>query len=189
MQPHSTGKNGMKLKFAVALSCLLGVSSAAFAQLDFQYQELPRDRSSREFGAQIKALEKVIDGHKWATDNGSGFIITSIPNPIPTATSDRAVNGLYFGMQRFAYNEEQIRSIPYELYARQSERVGYVELWDDESSESMHIKIIDANTLEVLRYAKERDEKDRLIFTKVAQFAKNPYADRLESAEESGVFH
>jgi hypothetical protein len=189
MQPLLTGKNGMKLKFAAALSCLLGVSSAAFAQLEFQYQELPRDRSSREFGAQIKALEKVIDGHKWATDNGSGFVLTSIPNPVPTATSDRAVNGLYFGMQRFAYDKEQVRTMPYELYARQSERVGYVELWDDESKESMHIKIIDANTLEVLRYAKESDEKDRLIYKKVAQFAKSPHADRLESAEESGVFH
>jgi hypothetical protein len=189
MQPLLTGKNGMKLKFAVALSCLLGVSSAAFAQLEFQYQELPRDRSSREFGAQIKALEKVIDGQKWATDNGSGFVITSIPNPVPTATSDRAVNGLYFGMQRFAYDKEQVRTMPYELYARQSERVGYVELWDDESKESMHIKIIDPNTLEVLRYAKERDEKDRLIYKKVAQFEKNPHENRLKSAEESGVWY
>lgn len=178
----------MKLKFAIAFSCLFGVSSIAFAQLDFQYQELPRDRSSREYGAQIKALEKVIDGYKWVTDNGSGFIITSIPNPIPTATSDRAVNGLYFGMQRFYYNDEHVRTIPYELYARQSGRVGFVELWDDESSGSMHIKIIDDNTLEVFNDAKESDEKDRLIYKKVAQFEKNPHADRLESAEESGVF-
>ncbi|MHC2144555.1 hypothetical protein [Pseudomonas sp. 210_17 TE3656] len=178
----------MKLKVAVALSCLLGVSSIAFARLDFQYQELPQDRASREYGAQIKALEKVIDGYKWAAANGAGFIITSIPNPIPTATSDRAVNGLYFGMQRFIYDKEQVRTIPYELYARQSERVGYVELWDDESSGSMHVKIIDDNTLEVFNDAKESDEKDRLIYKKVAQFEKNPQKDRLKSASESGMF-
>ncbi|MHC2144055.1 hypothetical protein [Pseudomonas sp. 210_17 TE3656] len=77
-------------------------------------------------------------------------------------------------MQRFYYNEEQVRTIPYELYARQSERVGYVELWDDESSGSMHVKIIDDNTLVVFNDAKESDEKDRLIYKKVAQFEKNP---------------
>lgn len=178
----------MTLKVAIALSCLLGVSSTAFARLDFQYQELPQDRSSREYGAQIKALEKVMEGYKWAADNGAGFIITSIPNPIPNVTSDRAVNGLYFGMQRFIYDKEQVRAVPYELYARQSGRVGYVELWDDESAGSMHVKIIDDNTLEVFNDAKESDEKDRLIYKKVARFEKNPREDRLESAEESGVF-
>jgi len=66
-------------------------------------------------------------------------------------------------MQRFYYNEEQVRTIPYELYARQSERVGFVELWDDESSGAMHVKIINDNTLEVFNDAKERDKKDRLI--------------------------
>ena len=177
----------MKLKFAVALSCLLGVSSIAFAKLDFQYQELPRDRSSREFGAQIKALEKVIDGYKWATENGSGFIITSIPNPRPTSTADYVVNGLFFGMKRFYYDKEQVRTLPYELYSRKSERVSYVELWDEDSKESMHIKVIDSNTLEVLRYAKESDEKDRVIYKKVAQFAKNPNKDKLKSARDSGV--
>lgn len=65
----------MTLKVAIALSCLLGVSSTAFARLDFQYQELPQDRSSREYGAQIKALEKVMEGYKWAADNGAGFIM------------------------------------------------------------------------------------------------------------------
>ncbi|WP_053160779.1 hypothetical protein [Pseudomonas sp. P1.8] len=179
----------MKLKIAVAFSCLLGFSNVAYAQLDFQYQELPKDRNSREYGVQIKALEKVIDGYKWVADNGFGFIITSIPNPIPTATSDRAVNGLYFGMQRFYYNKEQVRTIPYELYARQSERSGYVELWDDESSRSMHVKVIDDDTLEVFNDAKERNEKDRLIYKKAAKFENNPQEDRLESAEESGVFH
>lgn len=177
----------MKLKFAVALSCLLGVSSVAFAQLSFQYQELPSDRSSREYGAQIKALEKVIDGYKWAADNGSGFISKSIPNPIPTATSDRAVNGLYFGLQRYYYDKEQVRTLPYELYARQSERVGYVELWDDESKSSMHIKTIDNNTLEVLNDAKEDREKSRLIYKKVQQFKKSPHENKIKSASESGV--
>lgn len=47
-----------------------------------------------------------------------------------------------------------------------------VELWDDESSGSMHVKIIDDNTLEVFNDAKESDEKDRLIYKKVSQFEK-----------------
>ncbi|MFI8394063.1 hypothetical protein ACIGEI_12380 [Pseudomonas sp. NPDC078863] len=182
-------ENGMKLKFALALSCLLGVSGVAFAKLDFQYQELPSDRSSKEYGTQIKALEKVIDGYKWATDGGAGFIITSIPNPIPTATSDRAVNGLYFGMQRYYYDKEQTRTIPYELYARKSERLGYVELEDPESHESMHIKVIDSNTLEVFIDAKEDREKNRLLYKKVAQFESSPHKDRLKSATEDGTFY
>ena len=177
----------MKLKIAVALSCLLGVSSVAFAKLDFQYQELPRDRTSREYGAQIKALEKVIDGYKWVTENGSGFIISSIPNPRPTSTADYVVNGLFFGMKRFYYDEEQVRTLPYELYARKSERVGYVELWDEDSKASMHIKIIDENTLEVFNEAKERDEKDRIIYKKVAQFQKNPHEEKLKSARDDGT--
>lgn len=128
-----------------------------------------------------------MDGYKWATENGAGFIITSIPNPIPNVTSDRAVNGLYFGMQRFIYDKEQFQAAPYQLYARQSGRVGYVELWDDESSGSMHVKIIDDNTLEVFNDAKESDESDRLIYKKVANFAKNPHANRLKSARDDGT--
>ena len=178
----------MKFKIAVALSCLLGVSSIALAKLDFQFQVLPKDRNSKEYGTQIKELEKVIDGYKWARKNGAGFIITSIPNPIPTATSDRVVNGLFFGMRKFYYNEEQVRTVPYELYARQSERVGYVELWDDESSGSMHVKIIDSNTLEVFNDARESGEEERLIYKKVKQFEENPHESKLESAEDDGTF-
>jgi len=187
MQPLSTGKNGMKLKFAVALSCLLGVSSVAFAKLDFQYEKLPQDRTSRDYGAQIKALDKIISGYKWVAEFGTGFTITAIPNPVPTATSDRAVNGLYFGMNKYKYDKEQIRTMPYELYARESERVGYVEFWDDESKSAMHIKALDSNTLEVFTYANESNEKNRMIYKKVDQFEKNPNKSKLKSASESGM--
>lgn len=177
----------MKLKFAVALSCLLGVSSIAFAKLDFQYQDLPQDRSSRDYGAQIKALDKIISGYKWVAEYGTGFTITAIPNPVPTATSDRAVNGLYFGMNKFKYDKEQVRTMPYELYSRQSERVGYVEFWDDESKSAMHIKALDSNTLEIFTYANESNEKNRMIYKKVARFEKNPNKERLKSASDSGM--
>ncbi|MNO02349.1 hypothetical protein D3C81_2227250 [compost metagenome] len=53
----------------------------------------------------------------------------------------------------------------------------------------MHVKILDDNTLEVFNDAKESDEKDRLIYKKVEQFAVNPRKDRLKSARESGVFY
>lgn len=177
----------MKLTFALVLSCLLGVSSVAFAKLDFQYQELPRDRSSRDYGAQIKALDKIISGYKWVAEYGTGFTITSIPNPVPSATSDRAVNGLYFGMNRYKYDIEQVRIMPYELYARQSERVGYVEFWDDESKSAMHVKALDSDTLEVFTYANESSEKNRMIYKKVDQFEKNPHKSQLKSASESGM--
>ena len=177
----------MKLKFAVALSCLLGVSSIAFAKLDFQYQDLPQDRSSRDYGAQIKALDKIISGYKWVAEYGTGFTIPAIPNPVPTATSDRAVNGLYFEMNKFKYDKEQVRTMPYELYSRQSERVGYVEFWDDESKSAMHIKALDSNTLEIFTYANESNEKNRMIYKKVARFEKNPNKERLKSASDSGM--
>jgi hypothetical protein len=178
----------MKLKFAVALSCLMGISTGAFAQLQFQYQELPKDRTSMEFGPQIKAFDKAIGGYKWAAENGSGFIISSTKNPMPTSDSNRVVNGMYFVMQRFAFDQEQITPMPITLYARKSEREGFVELWD-ESSESLHIRVVDENTLEVVRYPKERDERDRVFYKKVEQFAKNPHASRLKSAEEDGTFY
>lgn len=177
----------MKLKIAVALSCLLGVSSIAFAKLDFQFQELPRDRSSMDYGAQIKALDKIMSGYKWVAEYGTGFTITAIPNPVPTATSDRAVNGLYFGMNRYKYDQEQVRTMPYELYARQSERVGYVEFWDDESKSAMHVKVVDKDTLEVFTYANESEEKNRMIYKKVDKFQKNPNQSKLKSASESGM--
>lgn len=177
----------MKLKFAVALSCLLGVSGAAFAQLDFQYQELPRDRTSRDYGAQIKALDKIISGYKWVTEHGAGFTITAIPNPYPGATSDYTVNGLYFGMNKYRYDKEQVRTMPYRLYAQQSERVGYVEFWDDESKGSMHIKALDSDTLEVFNYANDRNEEDRIIYKKVESFEKNPHKSKLKSALDDGT--
>lgn len=177
----------MKLKFAVALGCLLGVSSIAVAKLDFQYQELPNDRTSRDYGAQIKALDKVISGYKWATEDGTGFIITAIPNPYPGATSDHSVNGLYFGMNRYRYDKEQVRIMPYRLYAQQSERVGYVELWDDESKGSMHIQALDSETLEVFDGATKSEEKDRIIYRKVDKFAQNPHEEKLKSALDDGT--
>jgi hypothetical protein len=107
---------------------------------------------------------------------------------MPTSDSNRVVNGMYFVMQRFAFDQEQITPMPITLYARKSEREGFVELWD-ESSESLHIRVVDENTLEVLRYPKERDERERVFYKKVEQFVKNPHASRLKSAEEDGTFY
>lgn len=177
----------MKLKFAVALSCLLGISSVAFAKLDFQYQELPSDRTSRDYGAKIKELDKIISGYKWVTENGVGFTITAIPNPYPNASSDYTVNGLYFGMNRYKYEKEQVRIMPYRLYAQQSERVGYIEFWDDESKGSMHIKALDSDTLEVFNDAKTSQEENRIIYKKVEKFEKDPHESKLESALDDGT--
>ena len=90
-------------------------------------------------------------------------------------------------MNKFKYDKEQVRTMPYELYSRQSERVGYVEFWDDESKSAMHIKALDSNTLEIFTYANESNEKNRMIYKKVARFEKNPNKERLKSASDSGM--
>lgn len=175
----------MKFKIAVALSCFLGAINLAYAKLDFQMKELPADRTSMEYGSEIKALEKVIAGYKWQGELGSGFEITSMPNFNKSATDEYTVKGLFFEVKRYYYDKVTKTSV---FYARQSERVGYVEFVDIEERTTMNVKVDDADTIELVEKANESRENNRLIYKKVVKLESDPNnKGKLKSAKDSGM--
>lgn len=178
----------MNLRIAVVILGGLLVTGPAFADLTFDLnQSLDRDRTSMEYGAKIKEVAAVISGFKWVDDKGTGggFSITQISNPYKNTDTAMLNDGMFFTIQNYSFDRKLGER---QMYARQSERDGYVEFfgWEDRGFQ-MHIKVIDSDTIEVFADANESRETRKLVYKKVDDFPKNPQKDRLKSAKDSGL--
>lgn len=175
----------MRKLFGLMLAASIAMSAPAFAQLDVEIVDLPADRTSMEYGSQIKALEKVIAGYKWVGENGSGFTMASLPELSKKSRDDYTANGLFYELKKYYYQGATKTST---LYARQSVRVGFVEFVDIDERSTMNIRVIDANTIEIFENAKDKRESARMIYKKVAQFQENPSKmNKLKSAKDAGM--
>lgn len=176
----------MKKILSGIFALFLMFSISAHADINVEIKDLPRDRTSMEYGAKIKDLLAVIGGYKWENKkNHEGFTITQIENKFKNTGSKVTDDAMFFEIKQYYYDKE-IDSIVF--YARESERVGFVEFlnWENNSGQ-YHIKVVNKDTLEIYNNATEKNEKNRMIFEKTETFDKDPSKPRLKSASESGM--
>lgn len=178
----------MKITRSAIASFLLAsvLTTTAYAEISFETKPLSRDRNGMEHAAQINALSSKIDGAKWSDGEGLGYVFRMKDNPM---RGKDAVEGdkIFYDVKKYAYQTE-IRDSEY--YARQSERVGYIELYGvQDRSSTFHLKLLDKDTLEVFMKADESREKNRIQLKRVEQFEENNSSKRLKSSRERGSLH
>jgi len=178
----------MKKLFGIILATTMLASVPAFAKLDFKVENLSPDRTSMEYGAQIKEVAKVVSGFKWVASNGNGtgFTLSTLDNKMKHNENRFLADAMLYSLDMYAFDYKR-KTV--EMYARRSERVGYVEFFSQEDRGfQMHIKVIDNDTIEVFGDANEARESERIVFKKVSEFPKNTKVpDRLKSAKDSGL--
>lgn len=179
----------MRLKNSLGLVLALGMGSAFAAPLTFQLKDLPDDRSSMEYGAQINAFTSKVVGHKWATDEGMGFEFHESVNPFRNRpNTPRFYTDAYmFSIHRFMWRSEQM-NYGDSLVARESRRVGFIEFTDG-NPVHLNFRLIDDKTLEYVVYEDADKTKYQFILKRVDEFPENPKPVHLKSASESGMIY
>ena len=175
------------LCFSVALAASSLVSNAEA----YERVELDRDRTSVQYAGPIKSVTEVIEGYKWlgqteAMNGGVAFEAYDNPN---FGKNDK-VSGSAIMVKAIFYTYDEVSKEEL-MIARQSQIDGFVELYGYDSPDiQLHIKVVDDNAFEAFSSAGDYNNKHKLFtYKKVEKFNKSPYGDRLESAEDSGVFH
>lgn len=173
----------MKKIMTMFVAVLMMLSFGAFAEIKFEVKELPSDRNGMEYASAINALDSKISGFKWAGPDNLGYVFTMKVNENRTSGSDQ----ILFDVQKYVYTQVLSDDL---FMARQSERVGYVELVKlEDASTKMHLKLIDDNTLEFYKRFDDSREVERIVLKKVNQFAEKPAGSpRLKSAKERGTW-
>ncbi|WP_143486064.1 hypothetical protein [Pseudomonas sp. PA15(2017)] len=167
---------------AVGLACLV-VSSTAFADLDFKLQELSPERTGMEYGSKILEFSGKVTGKKWAAENGVGYYFSESDNRYKDSYDRRLSDGYFFNIKKYIHQTE-VQDLD-DMLARQSQRLGFIEFYNQGS---LHFKLVDDDTLEMVPYANTAKERDRLILKRVKEFPENPSPKKLKSAKESGVW-
>jgi len=173
----------MKKIMTMFFAVLMMLSFGTFAEVKFEVKELPSDRTGMEYASAINALDSKISGFKWVASDNVGYVFTMQVNKNRTSTNDQ----LLFSVQKYFYTQLASDDI---FQARQSQRVGYVELVKlEDASTKMHLKLIDENTLEFYKNFNDSKEAQRIVLKRVKQFNPQPEsADKLKDPEESGIW-
>jgi len=169
----------------LAISIFLSSSSltAASKDLDFEFKPLSNERTGMEYGAQILQFSGKVTNKKWAAANGVGYYFVETDNRYKDSSDRRLSDGYFFNIKKYIFQTE-VQDLE-DMLARQSERVGFIEF---QNQGSLHFRLIDDNTLEMVPYAKTAKDRDQLILKRVEEFPENPSKKKLENAEESGAW-
>ncbi|CAI8994244.1 DUF4825 domain-containing protein [Pseudomonas sp. IT-P171] len=176
---------------SVLFASLIAASSLSVSAETFERVELDDHRTSVQYAGPIKAVTKVIEGYKWlgqTNEMNGGVVFEAYDNP-DFGKNDTESGGAI--MVKAIFHTYQDVSKEAIMVARQSKIAGFVELYGYDSPDlQLHIKVIDDNTFEAFSSDRDYKNKEKLFaYKKVEKFNKSPYADRLESAEDSGVFY
>jgi hypothetical protein len=176
-------------KHVVALGMVLCLASggafAASKKLDFELQELPDDRSSMDYGAEIQAFSAKVLGRKWVSEENIGFVFYEIDNPysISPGTPRNIKDGYFFNVHKYMY--DRVVKEYEQANTAESRRVGFITF--DSRDGYLYFRLVDDNTLEMVTSEMASSSSQQIILKKVDDFPKQPEkAERLKSAEESG---
>jgi hypothetical protein len=169
---------------------LVSVSSFSLAD-NFQHLDLNDKRTSTEYAGPIKSVEKVIEGYKWlgqTPEMMGGVVFEAYDNPNFGKNDTETGSAIMVKAKFYTYDKVSKEEI---MILRQSKVSGFVELYGYNSRElQMHIRILDDDTFQSFASADFYRDKTKLFtYKKVQHFNKSPYADRLKSASDSGVFY
>ena len=181
----------MKKIMVLGLSTILTASLLVPNAQAYERVELDHDRTSVEYSGPIKSVAKVIEGYRWlgqTKEMNGGVVFEAYDNQYFGRSDTSLGNAIMVKATFYTYDKVSKEAI---MIARQSEITGFVEIYGMESPElQMHIKAVGENEFQAFFSKYDSDSAQKLMtYKKVQQFNKNPYGDRLESAEESGVFH
>lgn len=177
----------IRLCFSVALVA----SSVVSAVEAYEKVELDRDRTSLQYASPIKSVTKVIEGYKWlgqTKEMNGGVVFEAYDNP--NFGKNDKVSGSATMVKAIFYTYDKVSKEEI-MIARQSQIDGFVELYGYNSPDiELHIKVVDDKEFEAFSSVGDYDKSNKLVtYKKVEKFNISPYAERLESAEDSGVFH
>ncbi|MGE8502120.1 MAG: hypothetical protein ACN6P1_07805 [Pseudomonas sp.] len=174
----------------IALCLASGGAFAASKKLDFEIQDLPIDRTSMEYGAQIQAFSAKVVGRKWVSEDNIGFVFYEIDNPYKIEKNTNRVikDGYFFNIHKYMYDRVVLE---YEFSnSRQSRRVGFIEFESRYPGSSVYFHLIDDNTLEMVTSDMASSSSQQIILKKVDDFPKQEKdAPRLKSAKERGTWY
>lgn len=181
----------MNKTIGLCFSIALAASSFAVAAKAYEKLELDSDRTSVQYAGPIKSVTKVIEGYKWLgqTEAMNGGVVFESYDNQNFGKNDK-VSGSAIMVKAIFYTYDQVSKEEI-MIARQSQIDGFVELYGYDSPDiQLHIKVLNDNEFEAFSSAGDYNNKHKLFaYKKVEKFNKSPYGNRLESAEDSGVFH
>lgn len=162
-----------KIAFALFL-VLASLNSYAFEKID-----LPNGRTSMEYSAQVRSFINSVENYKWEAANGEGFHFLQAEKPY----DDEFVNqNMYFNTDSFFYGSKTSNRL---MYIVQSEYVGFLELIDHETSQSIPVRYLPNGTIQTIQSSGEV-----MTFSKVSKWSENPNPiEEWENAEESGMIY
>ena len=171
---------------AIVVTSLLVTNAQAYERV-----ELDHARTSIEYSGPIEAVAKVIEGYRWlgqTKEMNGGVVFEAYDNQYFGRSDTSLGNAIMVKATFYTYDQVSKEAI---MIARQSEIAGFVELYGMESPElQMHIQTVGENEFQAFSSKYDSDKPQKLMtYKKVQQFGKSPYGERLESAEDSGVFH
>jgi len=181
----------MKKIIGLCLAAVLATSSFVATAENVKRLELDSNRTSVDYAGPIKSVTKVIEGYKWlgqSPEMNGGVVFEAYDNPNFGKNDKVSGSSILVKAKFYTYQDISKEEI---MVARQSEISGFVELYGSDSPDiQMHIKVIDDNTFQAFTSVHDYQTKGKsVIYKKVQQFNKSPYGNRLESAEDSGVFY
>ncbi|MFG0860595.1 hypothetical protein [Pseudomonas sp. CJQ_13] len=171
---------------AIVVASLLVTNAQAYERV-----ELDHTRTSIEYSGPIESVAKVIEGYRWlgqTKEMNGGVVFEAYDNKYFGRDDTSLGNAIMVKATFYTYDQVSKEAI---MIARQSEITGFVELYGMESPElQMHIQTVGENEFQAFSSKYDSDKPQKLMtYKKVEQFNKSPYGERLESAEDSGVFH
>ena len=159
---------------AVLLSLtLISTASQAIEQID-----LPNGRTSMEYSAQVRSFINSVENYKWESADGEGFHFVQAERPY----EDEFVNqNIYLTTNTFFYGDKTAGRL---MYVVQSEYMGFLDLIDHETSQTISIRYLPNGTIQTIQ-----SSGDIMTFSKVSEWSKdsNPVKS-YGTAEERGVF-
>lgn len=159
---------------AVLLSLtLISTASQAIEKID-----LPNGRTSMEYSAQVRSFINSVENYKWEASNGEGFHFVQAEKPY----EDEFVNqNMYLNTDSFFFGSKTSNRL---MYVVQSEYMGFLELIDHETSQSIPIRYLPNGTIQTIQSSGEV-----MTFSKVSKWSENPNPiEEWENAEERGMF-
>ncbi|MBA6137680.1 MULTISPECIES: hypothetical protein [Pseudomonas] len=181
----------MKKSFGFCFAVVLTASAVINNVQAYERVELDHARTSIEYSGPIEAVAKVIEGYRWlgqTKEMNGGVVFEAYDNQYFGRSDTSLGNAIMVKATFYTYDQVSKEAI---MIARQSEIAGFVELYGMESPElQMHIQTLGENEFQAFSSKYDSDKPQKLMtYKKVQQFGKSPYGERLESAEDSGVFH
>jgi hypothetical protein len=150
---------------------------ASFHSFAFEKIDLPNNRTSMEYGPQVRSFINNIEHYKWEAENGEAFHFVQATRPY----EDEFVNqNIYLTVKSYFYGSQTSERL---MYVVQSKYVGFLDLIDHETSQIIPIRYLSDERIETFDWSDEVTN-----FTKVEKWSENPKpVKEIETAEEKGL--